>query len=389
MRRAGQGRVALIALAALILITACQPAPPSTPSQGAPGISQPEPTASAERRTTRKGRLQTSIVVDNVEMPAAMIFAPDGRLFFVEVFAGRVRVVKDGVLQPEPVTTFRVQTGSESGLLGLALDPDFTNNRFMYAYYAEPDPVEQDRGLRNRVVRFVERDGHASDITPILDNLPNNPNKGAQDAHEGGALVFGPDGKLYVTVGDTGQPDQAQDPHSLVGKVLRINPDGSIPADNPFPGSPVFAMGLRNSWGLTVHPRTGGVYATDNGNHTHDKVVLVTPGANFGWPLVEDPATDSRYTTQVWDSGDDPDASHSGPTGLVIYNGTMFPEYKDSVLFCAFRTGKLRRLPLLGDRQDRVEELDRLDPECRLGIAVGPDGSIYVSTMTRIVRLST
>jgi glucose/arabinose dehydrogenase len=382
-RSAWSRRFVSFGLLAIVVTAGCLPAPPAQPAAG------PEPTQTAGR-TARKGRLQTSVYVDNVELPAAMTFAPDGRMFFVEVFAGRVRVVENGVLQPEPVITFQVQQGSESGLLGLALDPDFATNRYVYAYYAEPDPAEQDRGLRNRVVRCVEQNGHASDVTPILDNLPNNPVKGAQDAHEGGALIFGPDGKLYVTIGDVGRPDESQDPHSLAGKVLRVNPDGSIPADNPIPGSPVYTMGLRNAWGLAVHPRTGGIYATDNGNHTHDKVVLVEPGANYGWPLAEDPATDtSRFTTQVWDSGDNLDTSHSGLTGLTIYEGAMFPEFQDSVLFCSFRTGKLRRLPLLGPQQDHVDDVDRLDPECRLGVTVGPDSSIYVSTMSRIVRLST
>jgi glucose/arabinose dehydrogenase len=371
----------LVGLSGILIASGCAPAPPNPPA------SKPEPTPTADRRAARKSRIQTSVYVDNVELPASMIFAPDGRMFFVEVFAGRVRVVENGVLQPDPVMTFQVQQGSESGLLGIALDPDFTTNRYIYAYYSEPDPAELDRGVRNRVVRFVERDGKGAEVTPILDNLPNNPVKGAQDAHQGGALIFGPDKKLYVTIGDAGRPDLVQEPSALNGKVLRINPDGSIPSDNPTPGSPVFGMGFRNPWGLAVHPRTGGIYATDNGNHIHDKVDLIKPGVNFGWPAVEDPRSDPRFTAPVWDSGDAPDA-HNGMTGVAIYEGDMFPEFKDSLFFCAFRTGKLRRVPLVGPDQSASEEQERLDPECRLGLTVGPDGAIYVSTMNRIVRLS-
>src|SRR5215207_9326346 len=135
-------------LVGVLLTSGCVTAPPVQRE------TKPEPTLTTERRVARKNRIQASVHVDNVELPAALTFAPDGRLFFVEVFAGRVRVVENGVLRPEPVITFQVQQGSESGLLGLALDPGFATNRFVYAYYSEPDPAELDRGVRNRVVRF-------------------------------------------------------------------------------------------------------------------------------------------------------------------------------------------------------------------------------------------
>src|SRR3954454_21935048 len=122
------------ALIGLVLTSGCQTAPP--PQEAATA----EPTATAERRAVRKGRLQTTTFVDNVELPASMTFAPDGRMFFVEVFAGRIRVVENGVLRPEPLATFTVQQGSEGGLLGIALVPDFATNHFMYAYYSEPEP---------------------------------------------------------------------------------------------------------------------------------------------------------------------------------------------------------------------------------------------------------
>lgn len=374
-------RLRYLGLLCVLLASGCVPTPPV-------GVgTRAEPTPTPERRQTRQSRIRSSVYVENVELPASMTFAPDGRMFFAEVFAGRVRVVANGVLQAQPVAVFQVQQGSESGLLGITIDPDFATNHYLYAYYSEPDPVELDRGIRNRVVRFVEREGQASEITPILDNIPNNPVRGAQDAHQDGALVFGPDGKLYVSVGDTGKTDVVQDTSTLAGKVLRINRDGSVPADNPFPGSPVFALGLRNPWGLDVHPRTGAIYASENGNKDHDKIVLLRPGANFGWPIVEDPGADARFSRPVWDSGDAID-SHNGMAGVAIYEGAMFPEFRDSLFFCAFRTGKLRRLPLLGPDQDHVESQERFDPECRLGVTVSPEGAIYVATMNKIVRLT-
>jgi glucose/arabinose dehydrogenase len=369
--------VALVALCGLVT-SACGQPPSPTPS------ATPKP--NVEGRGNRVDRVNIDTFVQGVQLPAALTFAPDGRLFFVEVNAGRVRVAENGVLQERPVATFPVQQASESGLLGLALDPSFETNHHVYVYYSEGDAAQPGRGLRNRVVRFVERKGEASDITPILDNLPVS-ESGMEDAHQGGALVFGPDGKLYVSVGDTGRSDLAQDLNATSGKVLRINADGSVPSDNPFPGSPVYALGFRNPWGMAVSPRTGGIYVSNNGNKSHDTIVLLQPRANYGWPLFEGGTDDPKFTSPVWDSGDGAD-SRNGITALALYEGAMFPEYRDSLFFCAFRTGKLRRLTLGGPDQDRVDAQQRLDAECRLGLAIGADGAIYTSSIDKILRLS-
>jgi Glucose / Sorbosone dehydrogenase len=238
-------------------------------------------------------------------------FAPDGRLFFVEVNAGRIRVANGMELQSEPMATLAVQQAAESGLLGLALDPEFSKNHFVYAYYSEGDRSDPSRGIRNRVVRFTERDGIAGEMTPILDNLPVS-STGAEDAHQGGALLFGPDGRLYVSVGETGNPAASQDLASLAGKILRVNADGSIPPDNPFPGSPVFAFGFRNPWGMVFHPKTGALFATENGNKAHDEINLVTAGGNYGWPKVDGINDDPKYEDPIWDSGHGRDARNGG-----------------------------------------------------------------------------
>ena len=376
--------ILLVVLLGAMLIGGCLPtgATPMSPAE-AESVERPGTERSSERG---KGDARTQVYLSGLQLPAAPAFAPDGRLFLVEVNAGRVRVGKDGILQEEPVATFPVQQGSESGLLGLALDPDFAANRYVYVYYSEADPARPTHGLRNRVVRFVERDGRAGDIVSILDNLPINEG-GALDAHQGGALGFGPDGKLYVTIGDTGRPALAQDPTSLAGKVLRVNPDGSVPLDNPFPGSPVYALGVRNLWGFAVHPRTGGIYLSENGNKAHDKVLLLRPGANYGWPVVETVEGDSPFTPAVWDSGDSAD-SRNGMTGLMIYDGTMFPEYQGRLFFCAFRTGKLKWLALAGAELEYADDQRRLDAECRLGLAQGPDGAIYAATIDKVLRLA-
>ena len=381
-------------LLGLMLAVACGPTPAAGPAAKSQPASKVEATAksdatakpSADRRVGGKPAIRTETYLAGLALPSALAFAPDGRLFLVEVNAGRVRVAKDGVLQEQPVATFPVQQGSESGLLGLALDPEFAATRYVYVYYSESDPARPSHGIRNRVVRFVERDGQATDLTPILDNLPINEG-GAVDAHQGGAIGFGPDGKLYVTIGDTGRPEQAQDPTSLAGKVLRVNADGSVPADNPTPGSPVYAMGVRNPWGMAVHPTTGGIYLSENGNKAHDKVLLLRPGANYGWPNVEEVTEGSGFTPAVWDSGDSPD-SRNGMTGLIVYGGSMFPEYQGTLFFCTFRTGKLKWLNLAGAGLEYADDQRRLDTECRLGLTEGPDGAMYASSIDKVLRLS-
>jgi len=369
-----------------LLIVACAPSATRPPQ---PGRAEAPAKPTTERRQSRAepaSGVRSEMFLDGLQLPAALTFAPDGRLFFVEVNAGRVRVASGSSLQEQPVATLPVQKASESGLLGLALDPAFTSNHYVYLYYSEADPGRPERGLRNRVVRFVEREGEAVDFTPILDDLPIN-EVGAMDAHQGGALIFGSDGKLYVTTGDTAHPELAQDWGSPVGKILRINPDGSVPSGNPVPGSRVYAMGLRNPWGLTVHPRTGQIYLSENGNKSHDEIELLRPGANYGWPFVEGSSVDPRFVNPVWDSGDAAD-SRNGMTGLVIYDGPMFPEYEGSLLFCAFRTGKLRRVVLGGAELDQIVSQERLQPECRLGITAGPDGAIYTANIDKILRLT-
>jgi aldose sugar dehydrogenase len=369
------------------IAAACAPvAPPPAPSGGPTAVPREQPAA---RPRDGQQPLQpiAESVLDGLKLPAALQFAPDGRLFFVEVNAGRIRVADGRRLQAEPFATLPVQQAAESGLLGLALDPDFGRNRWVYAFYSEGDPEVPKRGVRNRLVRFTDRDGIGVEMTPILGDLPANP-KGGVLAHQGGAIAFGPDGKLYLSIGDTNKEKGrvAQDPARLQGKILRVNPDGSVPADNPFAGSPVFALGFRNSWGLTFQPGTGTLFATENGNLSHDEINLVRAGSNHGWPHVEGMSGDPRFADPLWDSGSGK-KSRRGMVGLTFYAGALFPELRDELLFCTFNDGVLHRAALEPPGYDRIGAISGLADDCRLGLTVGPDGAIYYSSVTQIRRL--
>ena len=275
-----------------------------------------------------------------LEVPWGIAEAPDGRLFVTER-AGRIRVIRDGRLDPEPwaeLPASHISSG-EGGLMGIALDPD-SGAGFVYvvgtfSHSVNPatrlarrlmrwvDPLWAP-GYVNRVVRFREQDGRGVEPRILIDHLPSS-----IWMHAGADLAFGPDGMLYVSLGDAGHPPSARDPGSPNGAILRYRPDGSLPADNPDPASPVYAYGLRNVQGLDWHPATGELFAVEHGptglgiedlRFGQDELNRIVPGGDYGWPVVAGRGGDVRFhdPLAVWHPVFAPARVRFGPGGLYV-----------------------------------------------------------------------
>lgn len=332
-----------------------------------PQIPSPAPTPVA---TSRVGGFRVETVAEGLTVPWALAFAPDGRLFFTER-PGRLRMIENDQLRTQPLATFEVAQAGEGGLLGLALDPDFSVNRLGYAYYT----YQSNGQLFNRVVRFSISDEGIGEITTILDGIP------AASIHDGGRIKFGPDGKLYVTTGDATDADQAQNRESLAGKILRVNSDGSLPSDNPSPRSPLYTFGHRNSQGLAWHPVTGQLFATEHGPTGHDEVNIIEADSNYGWPEVAGPGGEPRFV--------DPIAEYHpaiAPAGAAFWADAQLAEWNNSLFFGALRGQHLHRIALAAPEYRQVQNQERLlDGQYgRLrDVVLGPDNLLYFTTSNR------
>lgn len=317
-------------------------------------------------------RMETFL--SGLNFPVVLAFAPDGRLFFNELRTGQVRVVQNGQLLPQAFATLPVETSGERGLLGLALDPNFATNRFVYVLHSDPSGV-------HRVVRFTEANNVGTNAAVLISNLPST------SVHNGGNIGFGRDGKLYVTVGDSTIPANAQDLASLSGKLLRYNPDGSVPSDNPFGATnPAFNLGLRNSFDFTFHPQTGAIYASENGPDCDDELNRVVAGANYGWrPSYPCGDTDASFRAPL--ARFNPVIA---PTGVTFYTANIFPQFRGSLFLVDFNQGRVRRFVVDESNQGTItfsETVVDAGFGSLLDIVQGPDGFLYFSSTNAILRI--
>lgn len=319
-------------------------------------------------------------VLGSLAVPCKLRFAPDGRLFFNELSTGRVRVVDAaGSLVPTPVAALSVLGGAEQGLLGLALSPTFATDGFLYVFASVP--ASGMHANRNQIVRFTLTGDVGGSPTVIVDDLPT------ANVHNSGDLEFGPDGMLYVTVGDTDDPASAQQAGMLSGRVLRYTPLGAIPADNPSPASPQWCFGLRNTFDVAFEPTTGGLFGVENGPATDDELNFLQAGKDYGWLVPPPGGPGVGIRVQHW-----PEVI--APTGLAFTAPTTLGgDFPGNLFVTGYVEADLRRIALSGPQ---LLDVDLEAPFAAwsnvgfankpLAIATGPNGTLYVSTFDAIYR---
>lgn len=317
-----------------------------------------------------------SDVAVGITDPTAMEFAPDGRLFVCQQ-AGELRVIKDGVLLSEPFVTVDTDSNGERGLLGIAFDPGFSTNRFLFVYYTARTPT-----AHNRVSRFTAKGDRAVEGSErsILDL-----EELGSTSHNGGAIHFGADGLLYVAVGENTISSNAQTLTNRLGKILRLHPDGSIPASNPFfnvangANRAIWALGLRNPFTFAVENRTGRIFINDVGEGAVEEINEGLAGANYGWPACEGACMPANpmFVGPVFQYGHGSSSTTGGAiTGGAFYTPLMnqFPaSYQGRYFFADVSSGWIRQL----DPNTGIAAGFATDIVGPVDLKVGADGFLY------------
>ena len=295
------------------------------------------------------------VVATGLEVPWGVAFLPDGSALVAERMRARIMQVRPGAAPVQVATVPNVSPIGEGGLLGLAVSPTYAQDNLVYAYYTS--------ATDNRIVRFTLANPQNQQV--LVSGIPRG------SIHDAGRLAFGPDGMLYASTGDAGQSANAQNVQSLGGKILRMRPDGSVPPDNPFPGSLVYSLGHRNVQGLAWDAQ-GQLWATEFGQNTWDEINLIVAGGNYGWPTVEGRGNNPNFRDPlvVWTTAE------SSPSGLAQANNTLFAG--------ALRGTRLWLIPLTGNGNVGTPTVELQGAFGRLRtVMVGPDGYLWVTTSNR------
>jgi len=364
-------------------VTAC--------SAGAP------PSAAQDRAIeTERGPLQLSTVATGLEHPWGLAFLPDGRMLVTER-PGRLRIVaRDGTLSAPVAGVPRVRAVGQGGLLDVTLDPRFAENALVYLSFVEPGPGQESG---TAVARGRLEEDRLTGVEVIFRQEP----KVDSGHHFGSRLVFARDGRLFVTLGDRGsQRPRVQDLATHIGKIVRIEPDGRVPADNPWSGQAgakpeIFSLGHRNVQGAALHPATGELWAHEHGPRGGDEVNIVRPGRNYGWPVI-------TYGREYYGPSIGEGTARAGleqplhywvpsiaPSGMAFYDAGLIPAWRGNLLVGALAAMQLVRLEVTAEGAVSHEERIGLGERIR-AVVPGPDGAVYLLTDTgkasRVLRLA-
>ena len=326
------------------------------------------PTAFAQEYPELGVRVET--VAENLTIPWSIDWTPDGMILFTER-EGELRAIKDGQLLQEPLLSLGVG-GVEGGMLGVAVDPNYSENHYIYVYYTYNEFLS----TLNKLVRYQMINEMINEDRVLIEGIPGGP------FHDGGRIQFGPDGKLYVTTGDAGNPELSQDLDSLGGKILRINPDGTIPEDNPWKDSPIYSIGHRNPQGFDWDD-AGNLVATEHGpsgfrGTAHDEVNVIVPGENYGWPDVIGDEIIEGLQSPILHTGEDTWA----PSGAEFYHGKKIPQWSGKYFVATLRGSHLHMINFDLQNNSVVSHQKIFQGEFgRLrDVQTGPDGFLYILT---------
>jgi aldose sugar dehydrogenase len=341
---------------------------------------------------TEAAQIKVETVVEGLDHPWGLAFLPDNRMLVTER-VGRLRIVSpDGKVSKPVKGVPKVWAKGQGGLLGIALDPDFNSNQLVYFAYSEAG----NGGVGTAVARGKLNDTSLDDVQVIFQQQPkvSGPN------HFGGRVVFTPDKKLFVTLGDRFKFDPAQDLGSHLGKIVRINSDGSVPEDNPFIGQKdaqpeIWSYGHRNVQGAAIHPETGKLWENEFGPLGGDELNIPMPGANYGWPVVS--WGDNYDSSKIAKPPTHPEFKDAirhwnpviSPSGMTFYTQEAIPAWKGNLLIGGLSSAAIVRLTLDGETV-KAEERIPMDARIR-DVVQGPDGAVYALTDEadgKILRLS-